>query len=203
MDIDECMVHSIFEEDQGYRQDDERMLTKSDTSALEIRHLACEDGAPVKVHIRPFLDEFLTNAREHYNVYAFTAALPVYARPVLSSLDKDSDIFQDAWFREDCTLMNVNGHRLYTKDVIKTARLDPKRTVLVDNNIFSFLPIPRNGLHVTNFTDDSNDRELENLIPFIHALGEAADVRVPLTDIFQLEKRLRAIYDTMKATNHE
>ena len=202
MDIDECMIHSVFEEDIGYRQADERTLKDIDGKVgVEIRSIACEDGAPVKMHVRPHLLAFLASVKKNYNVFAFTAALPVYARPVLANLDPDNTIFQDAWFRQDCTLVNVNGHRLYTKDVLKTAQLDPKRTVLVDNNIYSFIPIPNNGIHVDNFTNSAEDEQLKDLLPLLQHVSAQEDVRGALAEMFQLEERLKPVYDAIRAAD--
>ena len=202
MDIDECMIHSVFEEDAGYRQDDDRTLSREGTAdggrSVEVRQLKCEDGAPVKVNVRPGLAEFLQQTSKHFNVYAFTAALPVYARPVLQSLDPEGSIFQDAWFRSDCTLVDVNGHKLYTKDVLGTAKLPAERTVLVDNNIFSFIPIPNNGIQVVNFTDQVDDDQLYQLLPLLEHLDTEADVRRNLKSMFQLEARLQPVLDVIQ-----
>jgi Dullard-like phosphatase family protein len=201
MDIDECMIHSIFDdENTEYRQDDDRKLQNLGNDRVSVIPLKCEDEAGFRMHVRPLLFDFLKEISANCNVYAFTAALPIYARPVLKHLDPTGEVFQNAWFRHDCTMVKVNGHSLYTKDVLKTGGLPPDRTVLVDNNVFSFIPIPQNGIHVKNFTDDPNDRELEDVLSLLNDLNNEDDVRPALTEMFQLERKMAPIYDVLRKT---
>ena len=47
-----------------------------------------------------------------------------------------------------------------------------RRTVLVDNNPFSFLLQPHNGVPVASFTGDPDDLQLEhNLLPLLKSLA--------------------------------
>jgi len=208
MDIDECMVHAQFEDDEGYRQDDNRESSgyendgNGESKKLDTVHIACEDGMPVKLNIRPGLHDFLESmVSRNYTVLAFTAALPVYARPVLNYLDPKGDIFQKRWFRHDCTLMKVQGYSLYGKDIMKRGALDPTRSLLVDNNIFSFLPGPRNGLLVENFVDNPNDDELVRVSTVLRELEGAADIRDAL-DFHGLNQKLSPFLEKMQGANY-
>jgi TFIIF-interacting CTD phosphatase-like protein len=110
------------------------------------------------LHVRPGLHEYLRELAEVADVYAFTAAMSVYARPVINYLDPEKSIFQNVWYRESCTRLGVLPSVGYVKD-LETLKheYDPNRTVLVDNNVFSFIPQPQNGILVPAFYDDPKD----------------------------------------------
>ena len=111
MDIDECMIHCI-DADASYRQDEERKEVGS-VDGVEQRKVTCEDGMEVHINLRPGLEDFLaTLVARGYNVWAFTAGMPVYARPVLKSIDPTGEIFRNAWYRGHCTRINLGGHQV-------------------------------------------------------------------------------------------
>ena len=57
--------------------------------------LMCEDNSPVHIRIRPGLKKFLEEVSKiNCEVYAFTAGLPVYARPVIKEIDPNGTIFK-------------------------------------------------------------------------------------------------------------
>lgn len=209
MDIDECMIHCT-DADSSYRQDEERQEAQLG-NGVESHKVVCEDGMPVHINIRPGLRDFLqTMVERKYHVYAFTAGLPVYARPVLDTIDPEGTIFQHAWYRSDCTLINLVGNQLYCKDlsVLNEKRdepmnhylegtidqgLDEKRTILVDNNIFSFIPQPANGVHIASWYDCHKDQELSFLLKLFEHLETVEDVRPILDKTYNIYEEHRRI----------
>lgn len=67
---------------------------------------------------------------------------------------------------------------------------DERRVVLVDNNPVSFLPNPSNGILVSSFYDDPNDKTLEAVMELLHELDGSEDVRPLLDSKFGLKKAL-------------
>ena len=61
-----------------------------------------------------------------------------------------------------------------------------KRTVLVDNNPLSFLANPENGILVSSFFNDPNDKTLLAVQDLLHDLDEEEDVRPVLDARFGL-----------------
>ena len=80
---------------------------------------------------------------------------------------------------------------LYTKDLETMQHLyDANRTVLVDNNIFSFLPQPTNGILVPAFYDNPKDGILPQVMSVVKDLQRERDVRPALHDMFDLTDKI-------------
>ena len=147
--MDECLIHSHFLQESGaeYAHQIKRRGSSSSPSGaaanktLDTFEITLPDGERVIVHERPYLHEFLEEVSSKYETHIFTAAMEVYARPVLEVLDPDGKIFSGIWYRESCQLdSNVGAYiknlgllcQSSGSDIERQQRLN--RTVLVDNN---------------------------------------------------------------------
>ncbi|XP_049404572.1 uncharacterized protein LOC125868027 [Solanum stenotomum] len=145
------------------------------------------DGKPkinyVTVFERPGLHEFLKQLSEFANLVLFTAGLEGYARPVVDKID----------------LENLFSHRLYRPSTISTEfrehvkdlsciSEDLCRVVIVDNNPFSFLLQPLNGIPCISFSPGQphDNQLLEEILPLLKHLSEQKDVRPVLRERFQM-----------------
>lgn len=145
------------------------------------------DGKPkvnyVTVFERPGLHEFLRRIGEFANLVLFTAGLEDYARPLVDRVDKD----------------NLIGERLYRPSTISTEyrehvkdlsflSKDMRRIVIVDNNPFSFLLQPLNGIPCVPFSAGQpyDDQLLEVLLPLLKHLSLQRDVRPVLYERFRM-----------------
>ena len=88
----------------------------------------------VPINIRPNLETFLQECKQRdYDIFAYTAGTPIYADPVLESIDPDGDIFLHRWYRHNCKkIMFMDKYELYSKDLqvvndYKTNHYDPKK----------------------------------------------------------------------------
>ncbi|EED95855.1 predicted protein, partial [Thalassiosira pseudonana CCMP1335] len=205
LDMDECLIHSQFLSDQThdkYRQDEERPTGKSPfhysneeaesiiTTSCESFRISLPDGDLVHINKRPNLDLFLKEITSKFETYIFTAAMEVYASPVLDKLDPEGDFFRGRFYREHCLFHEDLG--VYAKD------LCDRRVVLVDNNPLSFLPNPSNGILVSSFYDDPKDDTLEAVMELLNELDESEDVRPILHEKFGLKD---ALSDVVKGTS--
>lgn len=114
------------------------------------------------------------------------------------------------FYREHCTFEKTLG--VYVKDLnnIKldrsreeinstnnlegmVTRFDDKRVVLVDNNPYSFLANPTNGILVSNFYDDAKDDTLQAVIELLSELDSVEDVRPVLDEKFGLQDALKEV----------
>nr|CCA14728.1 putative nuclear LIM factor interactorinteracting protein hyphal form [Albugo laibachii Nc14] len=172
LDMDECLIHSIFQHDNIYQR------YPSYKDSFEI---STSEGERAIVNKRPGLDAFLREAAKSFDLYVFTAGLRVYGEPILDALDPKGTIFKDRFYREDC----VWRDGFYLKD-LRVVREDLSRVVLVDNNLLSFVLQPRNGIPVPNFIDDANDRALESLTRVLNSLVDHDDVRPHLDYLFRV-----------------
>ena len=75
--------------------------------------------------------------------------------------------------------------------VLPPDQLDMMRSVLVDNNLFSFLPQPDNGVPISSFYGAGADEHLTTLLRVLLALSQLPDVKPVLRDVYGLHDVLR------------
>lgn len=137
----------------------------------------------VTVFQRPGLAEFLARASAVGELILFTAGLEGYARPLVDRIDPEGRI--SARLYRPATV--CTKQREHVKDLSLLGR-DLRRTVIIDNNPFSFLLQPANGIPCVPFHgDDPQDRQLlEVLLPLVQHLSTVSDVRLELQRRFQM-----------------
>jgi CTD small phosphatase-like protein 2 len=195
LDMDECLIHSQFLPN-GPGAKYAHQVQRANGSALgessvDTFNISLPDGELVRVHERPHLHDFLAAVSEKYETHIFTAAMEVYAKPVLKMLDPHGTIFTHCWYRESCTLDSNVG--AYVKNLGACAwggEHQLKRTVLVDNNPLSFLANPENGILVSSFYDDPTDTTLPAVLTLLEELEGHKDVRPVLEARFGLKQAL-------------
>lgn len=188
LDMDECLVHTQrFVDGTGrasasaiasYRQAESRPDARS-ASGCKTVTVPIEDGGTACVNLRPGLHEFLEALAKDpdIEVHVFTAALPLYARPVLNAIDPKNNLLSSRFYRKSCVIRNgVHG-----KDLKVIPGYSAERTLLIDNNPVSFLPNPQNGLLVTSWHDDNSDTQLNEVLDLLVRMKTERDVR-PLID---------------------
>ena len=108
---------------------------------------------------------------KYFEIVIFTASQSIYADRVLDSLDPNYYI-SHRLFREQCTF--ING--IFVKDLSKLGR-DLKDVIIVDNSPPGYKLHPNNGIPITTWKDDFNDRMLGKLAILLKMLSEVDDVR--------------------------
>jgi len=102
MDIDEAIVHAhTFGDENGYQRNFsvERVDDNKKDHKTESIRILMQDNVPVHVRFRPGLSDFLKDIHEIADIYAFTAGLKVYAKPVLDYIDPSGTIFKRVLYR--------------------------------------------------------------------------------------------------------
>ncbi|RXI01402.1 hypothetical protein DVH24_014751 [Malus domestica] len=109
------------------------------------------DGKPkvnyVTVFERPGLREFLKRVCEFADLVLFTAGLEDYARPLVDRIDVEN-LFKLRLYRPSTVSTEFREH---VKDLSCLSK-DFSRIVIVDNNPFSFLLQPLNGIPCVPFS---------------------------------------------------
>jgi len=205
LDMDECLIHSKFLSTPAAAQVYAHQLrrqaggsdgdgdTNSNTTLVDSFRVTLPDGDLVHVNVRPGLETFLRQVTAKYETHIFTAAMEVYAKPVLDRLDPSNKLAA-RWYREACRLCPEHG--VYIKDLqnLPIRRFD--RAVLVDNNPMSFLAQPSNGILVSNFYDSAADDTLPAVWDLLEELDQQSDVRPVLEERFRLKEALQAAKKT-------
>ena len=194
LDMDECIIHSQFLNGPGAKYAHQVRRTGTEAlgdSQVDTFNISLPDGEMVRVHERPGLHEFLQQVSQKYETHIFTAAMEVYAKPLLKVLDPHGTIFTHCWYRESCSLDSNVGAYVKNLSVGWGDRL--KRTVLVDNNPLSFLANPSNGILVSSFYNDPQDTTLPAVMDLLVELDDQPDVRPILESRFGLKQALDEI----------
>lgn len=209
LDMDECLIHSKFlGSGSRYAHQMLRKQTKPGLSnggkSVDTFTITLPDRQHVLVHERPYLREFLKQVSSRYETHIFTAAMAVYAKPLLDTLDPNGEIFTNIWYRDSCTFKSTKPHA-YVKDLgdlndgscnignrkqSSGTAIRLNRTVLVDNNPMSFLANPENGILVSSFYDDVHDKTLPAVVDLLDELDKHEDVRPVLDSRFQLRQAI-------------
>ncbi|CAH8360432.1 unnamed protein product [Eruca vesicaria subsp. sativa] len=137
----------------------------------------------VTVFERPGLHEFLEQLSQFADLVLFTAGLEGYARPLVDRIDTRK-VLSNRLYRPSTVSTPYRDH---VKDLLTTSK-NMSRTVIVDNNPFSFLLQPSNGIPCIAFSaGQPNDTQLLDVIlPLLKQLSEEEDVRPTLYDRFRM-----------------
>jgi Dullard-like phosphatase family protein len=179
LDLDETLIHAEHWDPNCAESLPEvagAMVIKSDLAVSLIRK-------------RPFVEEFLREASKRFELIVFTAGSEEYASPILDDLDPNKTIFRHRLFRQHCAFKCGAN---FVKD-LRILNRDMQKVVLVDNNPYSFLVQPNNGIPISSFIDDPSDKALVTLFDFLLALSPGSDVRLALRSTFGLDTMLGTV----------
>ena len=184
LDLDETLVHSGFNP----------FTRKSD-----INLIINIDGRDHIINVlkRPYVDEFLKEISEYFEIIVFTASVSEYASPLLDKLDKNNYL-SGRLFRQDC-LFNQG---LYIKDLKRIGK-DLKDMIIIDNNPISYADNEDNGIPILTWYDDLNDNELIKLIPLLKYLANVNDVRPIIRQIVNRRTHEVDFYIVNKIINNK
>ena len=76
---------------------------------------------------------------------------------------------------------------MYLKDLRIIKNVDMKDIILVDNAVYGFGQQLSNGVPITPFKEDKNDKEFLSLTRFLVGIHNKPDLRVALRDAFSFE----------------
>ena len=130
---------SSFEPGGGHHNEHHDSLFLNACDSFRI-HLP-DNGDLVNVNKRPQLDTFLQEVTSKFETYIFTAAMEVYAEPVLNKLDPDGTMFSGRFYRDHCSYDEDLG--VYAKDLCDVLRM---RKMMMDvNDATMSLPLVEGG----------------------------------------------------------
>ncbi|XP_022891579.1 CTD small phosphatase-like protein [Olea europaea var. sylvestris] len=137
----------------------------------------------VTVFERPGLKEFLKLLSEFADLVLFTAGLEGYARPLVDRIDVDN-LFTHRLYRPSTISTEYREH---VKDLSCISK-NLSRVVIVDNNPFSFLLQPLNGIPCIPFSagQPCDEQLLEVILPLLKHLSQQKDVRPILYERFHM-----------------
>ncbi|KAL6841383.1 hypothetical protein ACP4OV_028901 [Aristida adscensionis] len=137
----------------------------------------------VTVFERPGLHEFLRRTSEFADLVLFTAGLEGYAKPLVDRIDSHNRFIRRLYRPSTVT----TEYKEHVKDLSCLSR-DFRRIVLVDNNPYSFLLQPLNGIPCVTFTAGQpvDDQLMGVIFPLLKHLSLEKDVRPALYETFHM-----------------
>ena len=122
--------------------------------------------------------------RPLFELVVFTASSSDYANQIVDILDSTNCI-ASRLTREHCICREGD----FVKDLSLLGR-KLESVVLIDNASESFVLQPQNGIECAPYFRDSDDKEFQNIIPFLQYLAKKDDVR-KYTKLWNKTKHLR------------
>uniref|UniRef100_A0A0D9WHH7 FCP1 homology domain-containing protein n=1 Tax=Leersia perrieri TaxID=77586 RepID=A0A0D9WHH7_9ORYZ len=137
----------------------------------------------VTVFERPGLHEFLQRTSEFADLILFTAGLEGYAKPLVDRIDAHNR-FSHRLYRPSTVSTEYRDH---VKDLSCLSK-DFRRIVIVDNNPYSFLLQPLNGIPCLTFSAGQpvDNQLMEVIFPLLKDLSLQNDVRPALYETFHM-----------------
>ncbi|XP_076943816.1 uncharacterized protein LOC143614194 [Bidens hawaiensis] len=188
LDLDETLVCAY--ETSSLPDSVRKQATEAGLTWFELECVSSDkecDGKPkvsyVTVFERPGLHEFLNQLSKFADLVLFTAGLEGYAKPLVDRIDTGNRL--NRRFYRPSTISTE--YREHVKDLSFVSK-DFSRIVIVDNNPFSFLLQPVNGIPCIPFSagQPHDDQLLEVLLPLLMQLSEQRDVRPVLYERFHM-----------------
>jgi CTD small phosphatase-like protein 2 len=176
LDLDETLVHCTTAEMEDYD-----VMFPVELNGQQFQ---------VSGRYRPYCAEFLEKAAEMFEIIIFTASQKVYANTLLDFMDPTHKLISYRLFRDECVTVYGN----YLKDLSVLGR-DLSKTIIIDNSIYAFGYQLENGIPITSWYSDRNDRELLCVLEFLQTLIGAYDVRPYLKEKYKLIDRANASYN--------
>ncbi|KAJ6241080.1 scp1-like small phosphatase 4-related [Anaeramoeba flamelloides] len=166
LDLDQTLISSSFTESKNY----DFSVDLSD------------QGKNWKVFVtkRPYLDEFLQECSQMFEVVVFTASLSYYANSILDHLDPENELISHRLFRESCS----NFKDGYLKDLSILGR-EMDKVAIVDDTPFAYSRNERNAIPAKRFfVQDNNpkfvnwrkDRELLKILQILKKIQHSNNV---------------------------
>ncbi|KRX10774.1 HAD-like domain [Pseudocohnilembus persalinus] len=148
-------------------------------------HLTSLSKLEADILIRPYIEEFLKNMSQYFEIVVFTAALQSYAQPIIDSIDPEKYI-SASLYRQHLKFQNGK----YIKDLSYLGR-DLSKTIIVDNLKDNFSAQEENGYEIKDYYGDVNDCELELLEKILMEIVEqqVEDVREYLNCVKANQKK--------------
>ncbi|XBJ18561.1 hypothetical protein VPH35_009696 [Triticum aestivum] len=128
-------------------------------------------------------DKFLQKTNEFADLILFTAGLEGYAKPLVDRIDAHNRFCRRLYRPSTVT----TEYRDHVKDLSCLSK-DFRRIVLVDNNPYSFLLQPLNGIPCLTFSagQPMDDQLMRVIFPLLKRLSLQNDVRPALHDAFHM-----------------
>ena len=180
-DLDETLVHCTG---------DINMKGETYQHCIEVV-LPCNKKSKVGINIRPLWKKTLNLIKKHYHIVVFTASHQAYADAVLNFMDPENKYFKYRLYRNNCSLVDIDGVKFYVKDLdIFDEFYDLKDIIIVDNSVLSFIYHLENGIPIVPYYNEDKDGSLYVVGLYLMHIYKENDLREANKKYINLESFL-------------
>ena len=167
-DLDETLVHCTG---------DIKVKKEKYQHVIEIK-LPGKQAVQVGINLRPLWKQTLKLIKKHYHIVIYTASHQAYADSVLDFMDPKKKYFKYRLYRNNCSLIDVEGAKFYVKDLdILNEYYDLKDIVIIDNSVLSFAFHLHNGIPIVPYYDEDKDGSLYVVGLYLNHIFPENDLR--------------------------
>ncbi len=167
-DLDETLVHCTG---------DIKVKKEKYQHAIEIK-LPGKQAVQVGINLRPLWKQTLKLIKKYYHIVIYTASHQAYADSVLDFMDPKKKYFKYRLYRNNCSLIDVEGAKFYVKDLdILNEYYDLKDIVIIDNSVLSFAFHLHNGIPIVPYYDEDKDGSLYVVGLYLNHIFPENDLR--------------------------
>ena len=181
IDLDETLIHSDIYDKKPFNINNYDKILKFKFDNLYYY---------IGVYFRKNLKNFLIKISKYFNLILFTAAYKEYADIIIDDIDPENIFFKKRFYRESCINLNEN---INIKDLNIFNNIDLKRSVILDNNIYSFCNNLNNGILINSFFEGEDDDLMHIYYYLDNYIKNSQDVRKVNENLFGFEKFLNSI----------
>ena len=150
-DLDETLVHCTG---------DIKTTKEKYQNVIDIK-LPGKQEIQVGINVRPYWKQTLNLIKNNYYIVVYTASHQAYADAVLDFMDPKKKYFKYRLYRNNCSLIDVDGEKFYVKDLeILNKNYNLKDIVIIDNSVLSFAYHLHNGIPIIPYYDEDKDGSL-------------------------------------------
>jgi len=167
-DLDETLVHCTG---------DIKVKKEKYQHVIEIK-LPGKQAVQVGINLRPLWKQTLKLIKKYYHIVIYTASHQAYADSVLDFMDPKKKYFKYRLYRNNCSLIDVEGAKFYVKDLdILNEYYDLKDIVIIDNSVLSFAFHLHNGIPIVPYYDEDKDGSLYVVGLYLNHIFPENDLR--------------------------
>ena len=180
IDLDETLIHSDIYDKKSFIINNYDKILKFKYDNLYYY---------IGINFRKNLNFFLKSVSKHFNIILFTASYKEYADVIIDYIDPENTIFKKRFYKESCINLDDN---INIKDLNIFNDIDLKRSIILDNNIYSFCNNLNNGILINSFFEGEDD-DLNNIYYYLdNYIKNSEDVRKVNENLFGFEKFLNS-----------
>ena len=150
-------------------------------------NLPSKKKGKIGINVRPNWKTAINKIKDKYVIVVFTASHKNYAEGVLNFLDPNKFYFPYRLYRNNCTIIKLNGKDIYIKDLTLFQNINLKDIIVIDNSVMSFYYQLNNGVPILPYYNSLRDNELICLSYYLFSIYDYRDLRDANKINFKLE----------------